>query len=54
MFLFVTKEVPKRSMPHIYHIIPFMDRQNDALEDIAANSIYFLQFIWLPNKVVLS
>jgi hypothetical protein len=41
MFLFVTKEVSKRSMPRIYQVIPFMDGLNNALEDFAANSNLF-------------
>jgi hypothetical protein len=41
MFLLVTKEVSKRSIPRIYQVIPFMDRLNDALEDFAADSNLF-------------
>ena len=37
MFLFVTKEVSKSSVPRIYQVIPFMDRLNDALDDFAVD-----------------
>jgi hypothetical protein len=41
MFLFVTKEMSKSSIPQIYQVIPYMDCLNDALDDFAGDGTLF-------------
>jgi hypothetical protein len=37
MFLFVTKEVSKNTIPRIHEVIPFIDWLTDAMDDFASN-----------------
>jgi hypothetical protein len=41
MFLFVTKEMSRSSIPRIYQVIPYMDRLNEALDDFAGDGTLF-------------